>query len=88
MLLNRMTPRRSLTRLHLRTASYPNSNGPSRRRRSWSGSTLVPHPARADADLVTRLDLLVMPLLILGFFSLQLDRGNMYVAQGAGQTRD
>lgn len=27
-----------------------------------------------------RIDFLLMPLLILGFFALQLDRGNMYVA--------
>jgi hypothetical protein len=30
------------------------------------------------ADMGARIDLLVMPLLIMGFFVLQLDRGNMY----------
>ena len=29
-----------------------------------------------------RIDFLVMPLLILGFFALQLDRGNMYAEYG------
>jgi hypothetical protein len=31
-----------------------------------------------EKALVRRIDFLVMPLLILGFFALQLDRGNMY----------
>ena len=31
-----------------------------------------------EKHLVRKIDRLVMPLLILGFFALQLDRGNMY----------
>ncbi|KAB2579852.1 hypothetical protein DIS24_g1573 [Lasiodiplodia hormozganensis] len=35
--------------------------------------------AEEEKKLVRKLDMVVMPLLVLGFYALQLDRGNMYV---------
>ncbi|GKT52172.1 uncharacterized protein ColSpa_12353 [Colletotrichum spaethianum] len=39
-----------------------------------------------EQRLVRKVDLLIMPLLILAFFALQLDRGNMYEPCGARKT--
>lgn len=44
--------------------------------RKYAALDLRAVPCHADA---ARLDMVVMPLLVLGFYALQLDRGNMYV---------
>ncbi|KAL1640764.1 hypothetical protein SLS58_006586 [Diplodia intermedia] len=46
---------------------------------SLSENDEIDWTAAEEKKLVRKLDLVVMPLLVLGFYALQLDRGNMYV---------
>lgn len=59
-----------------------------KRRRPWCGSELsAMAPGTKLTGVADRIDFTVMPLLILGFFALQLDRGNMYFTSSPPPSR-